>query len=98
MNTPQGRQTFWEFFAHYSVPAVPWLAERLGTIQCPVTVIWGDRDPYVPFDSARELADRIPCARLIRVRGADHYVVEERPREVTDALVSPLGRPAAIRS
>jgi pimeloyl-ACP methyl ester carboxylesterase len=98
MNTPQGRQTFWEFFAHYSVPAVPWLAERLATIQRPVTVLWGDRDPYIPFDYARELADRIPCARLIRLGGADHYVVEERPREVTAALRSLLGQPAAIRS
>ena len=90
MNTPQGRRTFWEFFAHYSVPAVPWLAEGLATIRCPVSVIWGDRDPYIPFDTARQLADRIPHATLTRLRGADHYVMEERPREVTDALVSLL--------
>ena len=95
MNTPQGRRTFWEFFAHYSVPAVPWLAERLETIRCPVSVIWGDRDPYVPFATARELADRISHATLTRLRGADHYVMEERPREVTDALVSLLSLAAA---
>jgi pimeloyl-ACP methyl ester carboxylesterase len=90
MNAPQGKRTFWEFFANYSVPAVPWLAERLETIRCPVAVIWGDRDPYVPFDTARELADRIPGATLTRLRGGDHYIMEERPREVTDALVSLL--------
>ncbi len=90
MKTPEGRRTFWEFFAHYPVPAVPWLAERLATIRCPVSVIWGDRDPYVPFETARELADRIPDARLSRLYGADHYVTEERPREVTDALLSLL--------
>src|SRR5262249_17017946 len=95
MNTPHGRRTFWEFFAHYCVPAVPWLAEGLATIACPVAVIWGDRDPYIPFDTARELADRIPDARLIRLRGADHYVMEERPREVTDALVNLLNVAAA---
>jgi pimeloyl-ACP methyl ester carboxylesterase len=90
MNTPQGGRTFWEFFAHYPVPAVPWLAERLETIRCPAAVIWGDRDPYIPFETARELADRIPHATLTRLRGADHYIMEERPREVTDALVSLL--------
>ncbi len=94
MSTPQGRRTFWEFFAHYPVPAVPWLAERLATIECPVAVIWGDRDPYVSFDSARELADRIHHARLNHLRGADHYVMEERPREVTDALINLLMAPA----
>jgi pimeloyl-ACP methyl ester carboxylesterase len=94
MDTPQGRQTFWEFFAHYPVPAVPWLSEQLGSIRCPTTVIWGDRDPYIPFATARELADGIPDATLIRLRGADHYVMEERPREVTDGLLALLNRPA----
>lgn len=93
MDTPQGRQTFWEFFAHYPVPAIEWLSERLDGIRCPTTVIWGDRDPYVPFATARELADRIPDATLIRLRGADHYIMEERPREVTDALLALLNRP-----
>jgi len=90
MSTPQGRRTFWEFFARYPVPAVGWLADGLAAIACPVAVIWGDRDPYIPFDTARELAERIPHARLVRLRGADHYVMEERPREVTDALLSLL--------
>jgi pimeloyl-ACP methyl ester carboxylesterase len=95
MTTPQGRRTFWEFFAHYPVPAVPWLTEQLATIQCPVAVIWGERDPYIPFHTARELADRIPHARLTQLRGADHYIMEERPREVTDALLALLDVAAA---
>jgi pimeloyl-ACP methyl ester carboxylesterase len=95
MSTRQGRRTYWEFFAHYPVPAVPWLAERLGTIGCPVSVIWGDRDPYIPLRTAHELAERIPRAELIRLRGADHYVMEERPHDVTEALLGLLGSPVA---
>ena len=95
MDTPRGRQTFREFFAHYPVPAIPWLSERLDGIRCPTTVIWGDRDPYIRFATARELADRIPDATLVRLRGGDHYIMEERPREVTDALLALLNRPAA---
>ncbi|WAC90104.1 alpha/beta fold hydrolase [Mycobacterium sp. Aquia_213] len=98
MRTAQGRRTFWEFFAHYEVPAVPWLAEGLGTIRCPVSVVWGDRDPYIPFSTARELAEGIPHAELIRLRGADHYIMEERPREVTDALLSLLSAPLTTRA
>ena len=59
---------------------------------CPTAVIFGDRDPYLPFSTARELADGIPDAALVRLRGADHYVMEERPREVTDALLALLKR------
>jgi pimeloyl-ACP methyl ester carboxylesterase len=98
MNTPQGRRTFWEFFANCPVAAVPWLAEGLATIPCPVAVIWGDRDPYISFDSARELADRIPHASPTHLRGADHYIMEERPDEVTEALLSLFGRPAVAET
>ncbi|WP_156688388.1 alpha/beta fold hydrolase [Mycobacterium sp. Marseille-P9652] len=95
MSTPRGRRTYWEFFAHYPVPAVGWLGDGLATLRCPVSVIWGDRDPYIPFATARELAGRIPGATLTRLDGADHYVMEERPREVSDALTSLLSRPVA---
>ncbi len=63
-----------------------------------MSVIWGDRDPYIPFGTARELADRIPDATLTRLHGADHYVMEERPREVTGALMSLLKRASVASS
>jgi pimeloyl-ACP methyl ester carboxylesterase len=90
MDTPQGRRTFVDFFAHYHVQRVPGLAESLGQINCPTSVIWGDRDPYIPFQTARELAERIPAATLTRLRGGDHYIMEERPAEVTAALLELL--------
>ncbi|MGD1173346.1 alpha/beta fold hydrolase [Mycobacterium seoulense] len=93
MNSREGKRTFWNFFAHYPVPAVPWLARGLGTIRCPSAVIWGDRDPYIPFSTAHELVASIPHATLMRLPGADHYVMEERPHEVTAALLSLLSTP-----
>ena len=97
MDTPLGRRTFVEFFANYHVPAVPELAAGLGRIGCPTAVIWGDRDRYIPFTTARELAERIPDATLTRLTGADHYVMEERPDEVTAALLELLARPCSDR-
>jgi pimeloyl-ACP methyl ester carboxylesterase len=96
METREGRHRFVEFFRHYHVPAVPGLAERLDQITCPTAVIWGDRDRYIPFSTARELADRIPDATLTRLAGADHYVMEERAEQVTAALLELLSRPCVI--
>jgi pimeloyl-ACP methyl ester carboxylesterase len=90
MDTSGGRNTFVEFFANYHLPAVPELAAGLGRINCPAAVIWGNRDRYIPFSTARELAERIPGATLTQLKGADHYVMEERPDEVTDALLKLL--------
>jgi pimeloyl-ACP methyl ester carboxylesterase len=97
MDTTRGRQTFVEFFSNYPVPAVPDLATSLGEIDCPTAIIWGDRDRYIPFATACELAQRIPEATLTRIAGGDHYIMEERPDEVTAALVDLLARPCAVR-
>jgi pimeloyl-ACP methyl ester carboxylesterase len=93
MDTPRGRRTFAEFFMHYHLRAVPELSQGLSRISCPTAVIWGDRDRYIPFGTARELAERIPGATLTRLAGGDHYIMEERPAEVTEALLELLARP-----
>ena len=64
---------------------------------CPTAVIWGDRDRYIPFATAQKLAERIPDATLTRLHGGDHYIMEERPEEVTAALLELLARPCVIR-
>jgi pimeloyl-ACP methyl ester carboxylesterase len=93
MDTRHGRQTFVDFFTNYHVHAVPGLADGLGRIDCPTAIIWGDRDRYIPFSTARELAEGIPNATLTQLTGGDHYIMEERPDEVTVALVQLLARP-----
>lgn len=96
MDTPAGRRTFVEFFRNYHVPAIRELAAGLEQITCPTAVIWGDRDRYIPFATARQLADRIPGATLTRLTGADHYVMEEQPQEVTAAILDLLTRPCVV--
>ena len=61
-------------------------------------MIWGDRDAYIPFETARELADRIPAATSTRLHGGDHYIMEERPDEVTAALLELLGSRTSLPS
>ncbi|WP_347687778.1 alpha/beta hydrolase [Mycobacterium sp. B14F4] len=58
--------------------------------------LWGDRDRYIPFATVRDLADHIPGATLTRLTGADHYVMEERPVEVTAVILQLLKRPCVV--
>ncbi|HJT91461.1 MAG TPA: alpha/beta hydrolase [Mycobacterium sp.] len=55
-----------------------------------------DRDRYIPFATASELARQIPGATLTRLTGGDHYIMEERPDEVTAALLNLLARPCIV--
>ena len=88
MDDPAGRRWLAHFFAGYDVAVRAELSAGLGRIRAPTAVIWGDRDPYCPFATAEDLATRIPGARLHRIAGADHYVMEERPPEVLTALAA----------
>jgi pimeloyl-ACP methyl ester carboxylesterase len=92
MDTPEGREFYFRFFAHYHLPVRPELAPGLPSIRCPTAIVWGERDPYIPFATARELAARIPGATLCVLSDAGHFVMEQRPTAVTAALLELLAR------
>ena len=63
------------------------MQDRYPTIGVPVTVIWGEDDTWVPVERGRELAARIPGARLRVIPGAGHLVHEDQPAELTAAVL-----------
>jgi pimeloyl-ACP methyl ester carboxylesterase len=50
-----------------------------GEITAPTLVVWGEADPWLPVAQGRELARRIPRARLEVLREAGHLVAEDAP-------------------
>jgi pimeloyl-ACP methyl ester carboxylesterase len=68
------------------------LARRLGEIACPTSIVWGAQDPFLPTSLGRRLADAIPGATLDVVPGARHFLPEDAPRRVADALATLVTR------
>jgi pimeloyl-ACP methyl ester carboxylesterase len=62
------------------------LTEQLASVQCPVLMIAGERDPVVPVAHAREMADRLPKARLEVLPGVGHVPVVEAPEAMCALL------------
>ena len=60
--------------------------ERLGTIEAPALVVWGDRDRYLPTRFARAYTERLPGAELQLVPGAGHWPWIDAP-EVIDRVI-----------
>jgi pimeloyl-ACP methyl ester carboxylesterase len=61
--------------------------ERLQQVDIPVTLVWGMRDPVfqpVFMDQWREL---FPDARAVELHDAAHFVPEDRPDAVIEALI-----------
>ena len=59
---------------------------RLGSIEVPVQVIWGEADAWLDPAQADRLAEAIPGSRLKKVAGAGHFVTEDAPGEVAEVL------------
>jgi pimeloyl-ACP methyl ester carboxylesterase len=61
----------------------------------PVTVVTGERDRVVPPDHSDDLAAEIRGSELVRVPGAGHAILLERPEAVNDAITGLLARSMA---
>jgi pimeloyl-ACP methyl ester carboxylesterase len=61
----------------------------------PVTVVTGERDRMVPPDQSEDLAAEIRGSELVRVPGAGHAILLERPEAVNEAITGLLARSMA---
>lgn len=59
---------------------------ELGSIRTPTLIVWGEGDQVAPEPVARELADGIPGARIVRIDGAAHLPPAEQPSATAAAL------------
>jgi len=60
---------------------------RLGSIEAPVLVAWGEEDGWLDPSQAPKLRDEIPGSRLKLIPRAGHFIQEDAPGEVTEKLV-----------
>jgi 3-oxoadipate enol-lactonase len=58
----------------------------LPTISVPTLVVTGDQDRVTPPEVGRAMAESVPGARLLIIKGAGHLSPMERPRAVNRAL------------
>jgi len=61
--------------------------EEAALVACPTLVLAGNHDPFNPLAATQELVARMPHARLVTLPGAGHWTQQERPAEVTAALL-----------
>ena len=57
-------------------------------VRCPCLVITGDDDMMTPARAGLDVAASLPDARTVRLPGCGHAMLNERPNEVLDALIS----------
>ena len=57
------------------------------TVDVPALVIAGDADRMTPARAGLDVARALPDARVVRLDGCGHAMLNERPNEILDALI-----------
>lgn len=66
----------------------PQLALRMPKIQAPTLVLWGEDDKALGLGQLRGLEREARELRIVRFPGAGHWLQQERPREVSESIVT----------
>ncbi len=72
----------WKPFMHN-----PKLRQRLGRINIPTMVVWGDSDKIVTTDYGRAFAAEIPNSKFVTIPSAGHYPYLEQPEAFAGAVL-----------
>jgi len=85
-----GQAAFYRQIAQMDQRYTDEIESRYAEIRCPVEVIWGEQDRWIPIERGHELARRIPGSRLLGIPEAGHLVQEDAPEAIVAALLDKL--------
>ncbi|MFJ2280781.1 alpha/beta fold hydrolase [Pseudomonas sp. NPDC087803] len=57
------------------------------SIRCPVQILWGEADQWIPIERGRALHKMIPGAQFHPIENAGHLVQEDAPEAIVAALL-----------
>jgi pimeloyl-ACP methyl ester carboxylesterase len=89
---PAGQSAFYRQIAQGDQRDTDEIEPLYGQITAPTLVVWGEADPWIPVARGRELARRIPGARLEVLPGSGHLVQEDAPDALARLLADHLTR------
>jgi abhydrolase domain-containing protein 6 len=73
-------------------PVEGWLLDgKLGEIQAPVTLLWGEDDKVLPLSYARRVASQLHSARIVTIPRCGHVPQRECPARLLPVLQQALG-------
>ncbi|MEP3221111.1 MAG: alpha/beta hydrolase [Lentilitoribacter sp.] len=62
-----------------------------GRMDCPVSVLWGEKDEWIPIDIGSRLATLISNQSCAPIKDAGHLVQEDQPEAIVRAILKQIG-------
>jgi pimeloyl-ACP methyl ester carboxylesterase len=61
---------------------------RYGEIRCPVRLLWGTEDEWIPLERGQQLASMIPECEIREIAGSGHLMQEDAPEAIVSAALT----------
>lgn len=84
---PVGQRAFYRQIAQMDMRYTDEVQERYGDIRCPVKLLWGAEDQWIPVERGRELAAAIPGCDMTEIAGSGHLMQEDAPEAIIAAAL-----------
>jgi pimeloyl-ACP methyl ester carboxylesterase len=88
---PVGQPAFYRQIAQMDQRYTDDIEPLYGRMDCPVTVLWGQKDAWIPYAKGAALAGLISDQALIAVPDAGHLVQEDCPEILVATVLKNLG-------
>lgn len=90
LSTPEGRRavvTTWADFRR-GLRQIRGIKKRVAALPHPALIVWGAADRLLPLPNAEAFAKALRGSETVMIPGAGHFLQEERPREVAEAILA----------
>lgn len=81
--TEDGTLSFYRQFAQADEKYTAEVEPHFGEVRCPVKIVWGEDDPWIPLDRGKALHQLMPKSEFSTISGAGHMPQLEK----TDAVL-----------
>ncbi|MBC9246519.1 alpha/beta hydrolase [Paracoccus sp. 11-3] len=89
---PVGQPAFYRQIAQMDQRYTDRVQGLYARMDCPVTVLWGQEDEWIPYAKGQALAALISDRPCIAVPHAGHLVQEDRPEAIVAAVLDQIAR------
>lgn len=84
--TEEGRESFYRQFAQADERYTDEIMHLYNQIRCPVDILWGADDPWIPLDRGRHLHDLIPDSSFKELSNAGNLPQLETPEAIIRSI------------
>lgn len=85
-----GQPAFYRQIAQMDQKYTDEIQERYSEIHCPVNLIWGEEDTWIPLQIGRRVHEAIPGSSFATITAAAHLVQEDQPDRLLELLLNIL--------